>query len=391
MARAEVRIAMKICLYTETALPKVGGQELVVDNLAREYLAQGHDVVVMGQFPRSPQRGFDRRLPYPVVRHPRFISTWRGIALYRHFIRALHRKFPFDVLHCHSVHPCGYLGALCKDRLEAALVITSHGGDIRDGNVRLAKPGLRERAIMTLQQADAVVSIGPFTTSSLKRLCPTAPLVEIPNGVALEQLSVPVVRPQGLDPRIEAGAYVLFLGRLHPRKGADLLIDAWARLATTGDEVLVVAGTGDQHASLAAQTRRLGLQDRVCFVGQVQGTTKTWLLQNAVGVCLPSRGWEASPLVVLESYAAGKPLIGTRIAGLEDLVQPGKTGWLVPPDSSDRLATALRELLADRARSCQMGLHARQAAAAYSWQSIAARHLQLYHRVCRGSLARQAA
>jgi glycosyltransferase involved in cell wall biosynthesis len=183
----------------------------------------------------------------------------------------------------------------------------------------------------------------------------------------------------------------LFLGRLHRRKGVDLLLDAWARLGATGRDMLVIAGAGDQFAPLAAQTRRLGLEDRVCFVGPVQGTTKTWLLQNAVGVCLPSRQWEASPLVVLESYAAAKPLIGTGIDGLEGLVRPGQTGWLVPPESIDGLAAALAELLADRARSQQMGANARRAVAPYSWHAIAARHLQLYQRVSRGSLARQAA
>ena len=184
---------------------------------------------------------------------------------------------------------------------------------------------------------------------------------------------------------------MLFLGRLHRRKGTDLLIDAWARLATTGNDMLVIAGAGDQQASLAAQARELGLEDRVCFVGPVQGATKTWLLQNAVGVCLPSRQWEASPLVALESYAAGKPLIGTCISGLEDLIRPGQTGWLAPPDSTDGLATALAELLADRARSRQIGLNARKLIAAHSWRTIAARHLQLYQQVCSAPLARPAA
>jgi glycosyltransferase involved in cell wall biosynthesis len=269
------------------------------------------------------------------------------------------------------------------------LIVTSHGGDIREGNPRLTKPGLRERALMTIGRADAVISIGRFTTGAFEQLCPTVPLVEIPNGVNVEQLSTPVERPAGLDARIKPENYVLFLGRLHPRKGADLLIDAWARQTSTGREMLVIAGSGDQQAALASKARRLGVAEQICFVGQVQGATKTWLLQNALGVCLPSRGWEASPLVVLESYAAGKPLIGTRIAGLEDLVRPGETGWLIPPDSSTRLAVALAELLADRERSQQMGRNASQVVSTYSWPSIAARHLQLYEQVCQPSRTQQ--
>src|SRR5215469_11609164 len=127
---------MRICLFTETALPKVGGQEFVVDALARQFQAQGHEVVVLAQYPRRPCLVEDHLLPYRVVRHPRFVSTWRCIGWYRHFLTALYRKFPFDVLHCHSLHPCGYLGTLCKQRFNASLVITSHGNDVRENSAR---------------------------------------------------------------------------------------------------------------------------------------------------------------------------------------------------------------------------------------------------------------
>ena len=95
--------------------------------------------------------------------------------------------------------------------------------------------------------------------------------------------------------------------------------------------------------------------------------------------------------MVLESYAAGKPVIGTRIPGLEDFVWPGETGWLVPPDSSEALAAALADLMSDRDRCRQMGRNVCWAVAAYSWPSIAAEHLHLYDQVCRGTFARQAA
>ena len=68
---------MRICFYTETALPKLGGQELVVDALARQFLALGHDITVLTQQPRWRYRPDDASLPYPVVRHPRFFSTHR--------------------------------------------------------------------------------------------------------------------------------------------------------------------------------------------------------------------------------------------------------------------------------------------------------------------------
>src|SRR5271170_2937557 len=129
---------MRICLYTETALPKIGGQEMVVDALARRYQALGHDVVVLAPHPRLPLRANDGSLPYPVVRHPRFYSTRYLVSWYRWFLLRLFRKRPFDVLHCHGLYPSGYLAALCKEQLGVPVLVTSHGGDVHRDNVRLA-------------------------------------------------------------------------------------------------------------------------------------------------------------------------------------------------------------------------------------------------------------
>jgi glycosyltransferase involved in cell wall biosynthesis len=376
---------MRICLYTETALPTIGGQELVVDALAREYTKQGHDVVVLAPTPRRRLVAKDRRLPYRLIRHRRFLSTRRLIEWYQYPLLKLHRKFPFDVLHCHSVHPCGYLGALCQDRLQAALVLTSHGGDIREGGARIQKPGARSRAITALRRADAVVSISGFTTQALRRLEPSSRIVEIQNGVDLAPFNNPVARPPELDPRLRAGQYILFLGRLHPRKGVDILLEAWAAslAKTNSGMMLAIAGDGAERDALVNQAERLGILPSVCFVGRIGGPTKTWFLQNARCVCMPSRDWEAFPLVIMEAFAAGKPIIGTRIRGLEDLITHGQTGWLVPPDSPAELARALHAMSVDHRSLQNYGANARRTALDHGWPSIAARHLALYQSIRR--------
>jgi glycosyltransferase involved in cell wall biosynthesis len=374
---------VRICLYTETALPTVGGQELVVDALAREYANEGHDVVVLAPNPRGSLLANDSRLPYRVVRHRRFFSTRRFIDWYQYPLVKLHRTFPFEVLHCHSVHPCGYLGALCRDRLGAALVLTSHGGDIREGGARILKSGARSRAILALRRADAVVSISRFTTQALQCLEPSSKIVQIQNGVDLSPFDNPAARPAQLDPRIRAGQYVLFLGRLHPRKGVDILLDAWAASLAKTDSgmMLAIAGDGGERDALANQARRLGILPSVCFLGRVAGASKTWLLQNARCGCIPSRDWEAFPLVIMEAFGAGKPMIGTRIRGLEDLITPGRTGWLVAPESPVELAAALHEMSVDHQSLHNYGANARRTALDHGWPSIAARHLALYQTI----------
>jgi len=363
----------------------VGGQELVVDALARQFTDRGLEVVVLAPSARRRFVADDRRLPYRVVRHRRFVSTRRFIDWYQHALLNLHREFPFDVLHCHSVHPCGYLGASCRDRLNAALVVTSHGGDIREGGARILKPGARSRAITALRRADAVVSISRFTEQALRRLEPSARIVTIPNGVDLSPFDNPpfdnhAARPPGLDPRIQPGRYVLFLGRLHPRKGVDILLKAWAasRPKTDSGEMLAIAGDGGERDALSNQARQLGILPSVCFVGRVAGASKVWLLQNARCGCIPSRDWEAFPLVVMEAFAAGKPMIGTRIRGLEDLITHGRTGWLVAPESPADLASALSEMWVDDRSMLNFGANARRTALEHGWPSIAARHIALY-------------
>lgn len=382
---------MRICLYTETALPKVGGQELVVDALARQFLALGHEPVVLTQPPRRPLRPDDRQLPYPVVRHPRFISTRRLVSWYRYWLIKLHRQYHFDVVHCQSVYPCGYLAALSRSKLNVPVVVTSHGGDVRENNARIVKRGMHKRHALAIESADALVAISRFTSDGYRRIAPAAKnIITIPNGVDYESFQAEVTRPKGLDASIREGRYFLFLGRLHRRKGVDVLLKALARVSTDASMQLVVAGDGDQREILVEQAERLGISDRVRFIGPVHGALKTYLLQNALCLVLPSQS-EAFPLVVLEAYASGCPVIGSKIPGLEGLVQPDQTGHLVPAESPGKLAAALEHVWRNPGGARAMGERAHRLAQGYGWPSIAARHIELYEDLLDPGNARKAA
>jgi glycogen synthase len=374
---------MRICLYTSTALPKVGGQELVVDTLARQFSALGQDVTVMA--PRHRHLPIDdARLPYPVVRHPRFISTRRFVAWYRRWLQELYYWNRFDVLHCHDVYPTGYLAALCRQDLASPIVITSHGGDVREGNVRLAKPGLPARHTLALQSADALIAISNFTRDGFLRLHPGAKnIVNISNGVDLSLFAQQAVRPSGLDPAIRSDEFVLFIGRLHVRKGVDVLLEALRQLRPSAGVQLVVAGDGDERAALEAQAARAGLMGHVRFLGNTTGQAKTWLLQNCRAVAVPSRTWESFGLVVLEGYAAGRPVIASTLPGMQELIQHGRTGLLVAPESPRQLAAAVERLLRDRALARRMGEAGRVVANTHSWEAIARQHIELYQRLRR--------
>jgi glycosyltransferase involved in cell wall biosynthesis len=382
---------MRICLYTGSALPKLGGQEAVVDALARQFLALGHEPMVLAPRPRLPLRPDDSTLPYPVARHPRFYSTKLGVSWYRRWLQNLHSRHRFDIVHCHDVYPTGFVASLLKRQMKIPLVITSHGGDVREGNVRLAKPGMRPRFIRAVQAADALISIGRFTEQGFLALgADPKQIISIPNGVDLAPFRNQVARPSQLDTDIVPGKYFLFIGRLAARKGVDTLIEAMALLPADRDIRLVIAGSGEELESIEAQIAKLGVSDRVRLVGRASGETKTWLLQNALCTIMPSRGWEAFPLVVLESYAAGRPVIGSDIAGLQDLIQPDITGLLVKPDSPADLAVAMQRVIDDPLWAQRAGNTARAIAQDYGWDKIAQRHIAMYQHLINSKIASDA-
>lgn len=384
---------MRICLYTETALPRIGGQEMVVDALARQFRAAGHDARVFCPRPRGMKIN-DGTHPYPVLRHMAFYSTRRFLGWYAKGLIGLYERWPFDVLHCHSVYPTAYLASLSRSRLPVPLVVTSHGGDVREGNVRMRKPGVRERHAQGVTSADALIAISRFTRAGYERLAPEAgPIFDIPNGVDTATFAEPVPRPEAIPPQLATGNYLLCLGRMHPQKGGDVLLQAFAqakqraarqsdaRGETGGDLAnlrLVFAGSGPMRNEWEAIARREGVSTATSFLGFVAGETRTWLLQNALATVVPTRSWEAFGLAVVESFAAGRPVIASNLPGLADLISPEETGLLFPAGSVNSLATAITRLAVDPQCADAWGATARETAQQYDWSKIAGEHLKLY-------------
>ena len=200
----------------------------------------------------------------------------------------------------------------------------------------------------------------------------------IPNGVEVDLFATPVPRPANIAPAIQPKSYLLFLGRLDPRKGIDVLLEAMALLRGRCNLNLVVAGRGPAGPALEALSMRLGLSGQVHFVGQTVGQQKLWLLQNGLFMVVPSRSWEAFGVVVVESLAAGRPVIASQLPGVADLVQPGQTGLLVPPESPQKLAEAIQKIALDPQLADAWGRAASRFVQPFDWKIIAQRHLDLF-------------
>lgn len=135
-------------------------------------------------------------------------------------------------------------------------------------------------------------------------------------------------------PHYEAGKYFLYFGRLAPEKGIDTLIKA----AVNAKVTLKIAGTGpfEQYLKSIAVDN-----DNVEFVGYKSGNDLWSLINNARAVVLPSEWYENAPVSILESYAAGKPVIGADIGGIPEMLLIGTTGYLFESGNVDDLTDKL--------------------------------------------------
>jgi glycosyltransferase involved in cell wall biosynthesis len=197
-----------------------------------------------------------------------------------------------------------------------------------------------------------------------------ASIAVIPNGV--DAGSYPD-RPAGAAPLRR----VITVANLRREKSHETLIDAAAQLASQfpGAQFQIV-GDGPRRAELEAMARARGLERTVAFLGHREDVAD--LLRAADVFVLPSRS-EAFPNGAIEAMAAGLPVVASAVGGLLDLIDPGRTGVLVPADDSAALAAALRDLFNDPALAGRLGAaaqaHVRQR---YSFERMVASFEELY-------------
>lgn len=150
------------------------------------------------------------------------------------------------------------------------------------------------------------------------------------------------------------GAYALYLGRISPEKGVDLLIEA---SIVNPNLRLKITGRADDpySASLRKRVELAGAEKRIEFVGFVSGEEKETLISKASCVCCPSTWFENLPNAVLEAYAHAKPVVVFDIGCMPELVRDGETGIVVPLGSMDGLTRAVTSLCGDTTYASRLG------------------------------------
>jgi glycosyltransferase involved in cell wall biosynthesis len=141
---------------------------------------------------------------------------------------------------------------------------------------------------------------------------------------------------------------VLHVSWLIPEKGVADMLQAARQVLARNDKIrFMIAGEGAKRREFEKMAQELGISDRVSFVGQITDPLETGLYAASDLVCQLSRWQEAFGFTISEAMASGKPVIATNVGGIPELVQDGKTGYLVPPGDCDAVTENILRIAND--------------------------------------------
>jgi phosphatidylinositol alpha-mannosyltransferase len=353
---------MRVMLSSPYSLSLFGGVQAQVLGLAHALRSRGVDARVLAPCDGPPPEpgittvGPSTRLPSNGSVAP--VATGRAVA---HRTMEAIRTFEPDVLHLHEPFSPG--------ANHAALVGTTIPAV---GTFHSARPGrnpwyqtfrsplrplLRRLTIATAVSEQAARQIALTFDTECEIL---------PNGVEVERFA----KGDVLHPTRPA---IFFVGRLEPRKGVAVLLDAFERLDR--DAVLWIAGDGPHRDRLRAR----GVPS-VEWLGRITEDEKAMRLRSATVACFPAIDGESFGIVLLEAMAAGATVVASDIDGYRDVARDDREALLVEPEDADGLAGALRTILDDRDRREALAAAGHARADEFSMDRLAQSFVGVYER-----------
>lgn len=351
--------------YTLRPDSAIGGE--VYERMLLERLpAHGVDVVLglpRGHCVPAPPTGWH----VDVLPHRLGLHWVLAPLVYAPYAMWLLRRRRVDVLRGHSVRHTGPALLLAKTLMRSRVPVVLHHHHFYPRWTRLEANILR--------RADAVVTVSEHSRQELLRA-----------GVRAERIHVifdGVAGPETTDGRSEAwpagGLRLLHLGRLESRKRPEVGIDTLAVLRRSGVQAsLVVAGDGPLRGELADRASAAGVGDAVRFLGHVSEDEK-WRLFDSADVLLFASTLEGFGLVVAEAQSRGVPVVAAAGTATAEALDPGRSGFLAPPDA-EAFAARVTDLVDDD-RRLAMAARAREFARRFDWDECAAGVARVYRRV----------
>jgi glycosyltransferase involved in cell wall biosynthesis len=371
---------MNIAYYNLTTTTKHGGVESFVWEVARRVAEAGHTVTIYGG------RG-DVLRDYPglTIRQYPFVAreVWGRLRVLRKSLNLLKllerlsmapRALPdllrggYDLVQISKPYDLPVVAA--AHRRGARVIYNSQGTDFFTGD------RLFRRTI------DAAFACSRYNAAMVEAH------FQIPIGVSYNGFDEQRFRPQPADPTLRArlapdGApLVLYVGRLVTFKGLDYLLDAIALLQRRPGIAaprLLLAGDGPHRASLAERAQRLGIAERVHFLGPQPNHELPRYHAASDMLALPSTDHETFGIAACEAMGCGRPVVAARTGGLPEVVRDGETGLLAPPADAVALADSIGALLEDPALRERMGAAASVwVREMFTWDRVVTRVLTYY-------------
>jgi glycogen(starch) synthase len=294
-----------------------------------------------------------------------------------------------DLIHVHLGEDLAVLpvGAAAAKLHRLPLVLTVHTS-LRH---TLAVGDLRSAVLKTL--GGPIERWGEHSAEAVLVITPRLRRLLLSDGVEENRLHL---IPPGVNPSLFEGPFedpftdvgkprVLFVGRLAPQKGVRALVAAAALIENSSARVLLV-GDGPERPALEREAERIGVGDRVRFLGFFAHERLPAAMAHADLLVLPSV-YEELGTVLLEAMWTSLPIVASRTGGIPDVIEDGVNGLLVPPGDPEALARAIDRVLADRALAYRLSEGAQARAKDYDWEVLAGSVLQVYRGVTAGRLA----
>ena len=361
-------------LVTNDFPPKIGGIQSYLWELWRRLPPE--DVTVLTT-PHVDSDLFDREQPFRIVRTREPVLLPNPILARR--VRRLANEVGARVVVIDPAVPLGVIGPSLGIPYAAVL----HGAEV---TVPGRLPGTKQILSRVLREASLLISAGRYAETEARhaeRNLP--PVVQVPPGVDIERFNpLPAIEKASTRARLglpAAGPLVLSVSRLVPRKGMDVLIEACARLNSSGRHkglTLAIAGAGRDKVRLEHLVEKLGAP--VHMMGRVPGVDlpSLYACADVFALCCRSR-WggleqEGFGIVFLEAAAAGVPAVAGDSGGAAEAVSDGETGLVVhDPTDPGAVSSAIDRLLSDPSLAARQGQAARaRAESEYSYDVLAA-------------------
>lgn len=348
-----------------------GGVIYHIYNLEKQFLRMGHYVKILTSCsmpaPHITENviSIGRPIPFPSGGSIARMALPFGLSSK---VKAVLEKERFDIIHIHEpLFPS--LATVFLNLADCPKIGTFHAYHHKPRGYWLFKPILNR----WFKKLDGLIAVSPPAKEFISKHFPGEYEI-IPNGVDVNFFS-PFTPP--LNQFCDDKKNILFVGRLEKRKGVEYLIMAFREVKRKFPNCrLLILGPGVRLRRRYEKMAK-GIPD-VLFLGYVPYNELPRYYASADICCFPSTGEESFGMVLLEAMAMGKPIVATNIPGYAHLID--KEGILVPPKDERSLAQALLYLLENPHLGREMGEKGRVKAEGFSWEGIARRILEFYHR-----------